>query len=139
MYINVIYVRNYKSVNLREFFNRQRLSQMEKQATIIMSNPKYKAAFIITATLLMSIFAPSPVIAAANPFDKLGWTFWGYVKAFGRFACLIMAGVEIIKSLGSGDTKSIAKILFKYLIAYATFTILPWAFDELDRGFVLPH
>lgn len=137
MHISVVYVRNYKTVSLRNFFNRQRLSQMEKQATLIMSNPKFKIAFIVVAALLMTAFAPGPALAVANPFDKFGWTAWGYIKTVGRFACLIMGGVEVIKSLSSGDTKSIAKILFKYLIAYATFTILPWMFDELDRSFKL--
>lgn len=138
MYISVMYVRNNKSISLKNFFNRQKLSQMEKKATIIMSNPKYKVAFVITAALLLTAFAPGPALAvAANPFDKIGWTFWGYVKAVGRFACLIMSGVEVIKSLGAGDTKSIAKILFKYVIAYASFTVLPWMFDELDRSFKL--
>lgn len=137
MYISIICVRNYKSVTLKDFFNKQRLSKMEKQATLIMNNPKYKAAFIIVTGVLFAIFLPNPALAAVNPFDAIGWKFWGYVKAFGRFACLIMAGIEIIKSLGSNDLKSIAKILFKYLIAYGVFTILPWMFDTLDREFKL--
>lgn len=135
MHISVIYVRNYKSLNLRDFFNRQRLGQMEKKAMLVMANPKLKLAFTIIAGTLL--FYTNPVLAAGNPFDKLGWTFWGYVKAVGRFACLIMAGVEVIKSLGSGDSKSIAKILFKYIIAYATFTVLPWIFDTIDKDFKL--
>jgi hypothetical protein len=131
-----MYVRNNKSVSLKNFFNRQRLGEMERKATVIMSNPRFKAFTVIMVGSLLFLY--NPVLAASNPFDVMGWKFFGYVRSFGRWACLILAGVDVVKSLSSGDSKGIAKILFKYVIAYASFTVLPWMFDELDKGFVLP-
>jgi hypothetical protein len=137
MYISVMYVRNNKSVSLKNYFNRQRLAQMEKKATTIMNNPKLKAMTVLTIGSILFLY--NPVLAASNPFDKIGWKFFGYVRSFGRWACLILAAIDVIKSLSAGDSKGIAKIIFKYLIAYATFTILPWTFDMFDKEFVLPQ
>lgn len=71
----------------------------------------------------------------ANPFDPIGWEFWGYVKGFSFFACLIMCGIEVIKSLGAGDHKAILKIILKYAIAYGSFSMMPWLFVKIDTWF----
>lgn len=133
MYCSVILVRNNNCFTLKNFFNQQQISKMEKQANIIINNPKIKK---FTITLIgLTLFICKKALAYSNPFDAIGWKFWGYVKGFGFFACLIMCGIEVIKSLNGGDTKSLTKIIFKYAIAYASFSVLPWIFNELDSAF----
>lgn len=110
--------------------------QLEKQANLMLRDPKFyrRTVIILGCTLYIIANGYNPVIYAYGPanIDKLGLKFWSYVKVFAKWSCLIMAGLDTVKALNSGDTKSITKVMFKYLIAYGVVALLPWLFDELD-------
>lgn len=57
------------------------------------------------------------------------------VRTFGYWVCLIMGITEVIKSLLNGDTKSIGKIIAKYLLGFASFYALPWLMDIIKGIF----
>ncbi|MDP4174154.1 MAG: hypothetical protein Q8933_09320 [Bacteroidota bacterium] len=140
MKIIVISVRNHKLVDpmkcLRDFFNRQRIADMEKKATLIAHNPAAKAAFIIAVALLMCAFTPGSAVAvAADPFGRIEAVFWPMVKKFARVAFMVMGGIEIVKKAASGDTKSIGQVIFKYIVAFAGLDLIPWGIGLVDGAF----
>lgn len=123
--------RKYKTIPWEEFFKSEEEKELEKQAAIINRNKKLRKIFV--TSIGITLFVSETVLAGANPFQPIGIKFWNYIRYFAKYACLIMAGIEIIKSLGAGDAKSVTKIILKYLIAYAAFAILPWLFGEIDE------
>jgi hypothetical protein len=118
-------------MTFEEFFRIRPMIEAEKKAAKIRRNKRVER-FVVTS-LGISFFLVKRVLA--NPFSPIGMKFWGYVKGFSYFACLILCGLEILKSLNGGDTKSISKIIFKYVLAYASFSLLPWLFREIDSAF----
>lgn len=110
--------------------------KMEKVAGQILQNPKRRqqAIFLIAYTGYILANSYNPVVYAYGPnnINSLGIKFWSYVKVFAKWGCLIMAGVDTIKTLNAGDTKSLNKVIYKYIIAYALISWLPWIFDEID-------
>lgn len=67
--------------------------------------------------------------------DIAGSTILNICRNIGYWACLIMATVEIIKSLSQGDTKSVSKIIAKYLIGFGALYFLPFLFDLIRNIF----
>lgn len=106
------------------FYYNRNLSKAKKQL--------YR--FAVTSVACTLIYAKE---VSANPFDAPGSKFWSYVKGFAFWACLVMCGIEVIKALNTGDTKAITKIIFKYAVAYGSFSFLPWFFREIDSAFTL--
>lgn len=127
--------RKYKTISWEEFFKSEEEKELERRAAIINRNKKLRKIFI--TSLGMTLFVVENVYASGvNPFEPVGLKFWGYVQFFAKYACLIMGGIEVIKSLGEGDMKGITRILLKYALAYASFKVLPWIFKEIDRTFI---
>lgn len=119
------------------YLERKELHELEEKARIINRNVAIKKTVIFTIATLMNL--STYAIASNDPFYNIGSKFWFYIKSFGRWACLIMCALEVIRALNNGETRNIAKVLFKYLIAYATFSVLPWFYDEIDSAFsILP-
>jgi hypothetical protein len=67
--------------------------------------------------------------------DKAGATILNLCRKIGYWACIIMAVIEIIRSLAQGDTKSIGKIIMKYSLGFGALFILPWIFDLIAEIF----
>lgn len=61
-------------------------------------------------------------------------TLLDYGQGVGRIVCIVMCVFEIIKSVKDGDVNAFWGIILKYLLAYGSLHILPWAFD-LIAGF----
>ncbi|QAA31263.1 hypothetical protein [Clostridium manihotivorum] len=125
-----------QTYTLKEFLNYLRSKEsieLEKKAKILYRHKQYRRVAVFTIAILMECSVNA--LAAGNPFDSVGSRFWFYVKSFAKWACLICAGIDIIKSLNAGDSKNIGKVIFKYIVAYAAFSILPWFFKEIDTAF----
>jgi uncharacterized membrane protein len=72
-----------------------------------------------------------------NAIDTLGNTFLNIFQGLGRWVALIMAFIEIVKSImkGSTSTSEIFGIIFKYVIVFATMYLLPYFFDVVASAF----
>lgn len=137
--MEILVINNYKTVadielSFKGIFNKSRIKELDKEAGRILRNKRIAKVAVVSLGIMFYICSPSPVYAATG-FEALGNRFWGYVKIIARFGCLILCGLEIMKDLNAGDTKSIAKILFKYILAYLVVVGLPWVFDEIDATF----
>lgn len=94
---------------------------------------KKQAIFILGSLLYVN----EKVSAAADfgKIDTVGNTILGIVRKIGYWCCIIGCIIDIIKALMQGDTKSIAKIMFKYGLAYAALYIFPWILDLIKSIF----
>ena len=64
-----------------------------------------------------------------------GNAIFGIVQTVGYWLILIMCIIEILKCLMQGDTKSIAKVMMKFGLAYASFYLFPWILDLIRTVF----
>lgn len=136
--MEILIINNYKTIadidlSFKGIFNKSRMKEVDKECGRILRNKKLAKTVIISLGIIFYI--TSPTFVYASGFVTLGNKFWDYVKVFARFGCLIMAGLDVMKNLNTGDTKSIAKVVFKYILAYLTVIGLPWLFDEIDATF----
>lgn len=135
--MEILIINNYKTVanvdlNLERLFG-SNTKIAEVEASKVMRNKKLRKVIVLLLGLTFwYLFSPGALVYASG-IDAFGIKFWGYVKRFARYGCLIMAGVDVVKNLNGGDTKSIAKVVFKYILAYAVIVLLPSIFDEIDR------
>lgn len=74
-------------------------------------------------------------VDTTSKIDKGGLVILGVCRQIGYWACLIMCSIEIIKSLMSGDTKGITKIISKYVVGFGALYFLPWIFDLIKSIF----
>lgn len=131
-------ISNYETIldidlSFKGIFNKNKMREIDKEAGRILRNKRLAKVVIISLGIIFYLTNPS--FAYASGFATLGNKFWGYVRIFARYGCLIMCGVDVMKNLNVGDTKSIAKVVFKYILAYITVIGLPWLFDEIDATF----
>ena len=76
---------------------------------------------------------------AASNLDKVnsaGFQILNIVRTFGYWICIIGCIMEIVRSLMQGDTKSIGKIILKYVLGFGSFYFLPWFFALIREMFV---
>lgn len=73
-------------------------------------------------------------VYAAN-IDAAGQKVLDVCRNVGYWMCLIMATIEIVKSLLQGNTKSITPIITKYAVGYGALFFLPWIFDLIKSIF----
>jgi len=136
--MEILVINNYKTVadielSFKSIFNKNKIREIDKECGRILRNKKLAKIAIISLGIILYI--TSPTFVYAGGFVTLGNKFWDYVRIFARYGCLIMCGVDIMKNLNAGDTKSIAKVVFKYILAYMTVIGLPWVFNEIDAAF----
>ncbi|WP_066892896.1 hypothetical protein [Clostridium nigeriense] len=88
----------------------------------------------------IEVYKNTLTVQVSNPvgaIDTLGNTFLGIFQGLGRWVALIMAFIEIVKSImkGSTNTSEIFGIIFKYVIVFATMYLLPYFFDVVASAF----
>ena len=91
-----------------------------------------------TVTLASALFLEKhtqPVLAADKTakalakIDSVGLTFLHLFQKLGYWTCLIMAIIQIIKTVLSGDKNALGEIIIKFLIAFSSFYFMPYIFD----------
>lgn len=128
----------YSNTKVEDFKNKQRIkynSNMELVAKHINADNKLKKQAVF---VLGSLFYVQDVVSAASDLgkiDKAGNTILGIVRKIGYWICIVGCIIDIIKSLMQGDTKSIAKIMMKYALAFAALYIFPWMLDLIKEIF----
>ena len=122
-----------KTYTISEFLNKDN-DELESIAKEIKKYKRMERAFVVA---IGSIMHCSKVAAAVNTskIDVAGSTLLTVVRSFGYWICLIMCILEIIRSLMQGDTKSVSKIIVKYIMGFGAFYFLPWLFDIVKDVF----
>ena len=112
------------------------IDNLEEVAKHINRDIKLKkiATFTIANLMYCQEVLASPSMST-NKIDKAGSTILSICRSIGYWACLISCIIEIIKSLMQGDTKSIAKIMMKYALAFAALYFFPWLLDIIKDIF----
>lgn len=129
--MDILVVKNYKTIFNWEsrHLNRQLTDKKELIAKRISASPRLIKCFtVLMGTMLVS----QNVMAATDPLKKIddaGAIFLSIVMRVGYRLILIMCAIEILKSLMQGDTKSVGKILIKYLSATLALYSFPWLVD----------
>lgn len=110
----------------------------------ILNDPRVKkmAVFFLGSMLYLNNLSVE-VMASTGPnvtkfnskVNEIGNMFVGIIQTIGYWTCLIMCAVEILKCLFQGDTKSLTKIICKYLMAFAGLYVLPWIFELIKSMF----
>lgn len=128
----------YSNTKVENFKNKQKAkynSNMELVAKHINADSKLKKQAIF---VLGSLFYVQDAVSATGDLgkiDKAGNTILGIVRKTGYWICIVGCIIDIIKSLMQGDTKSIAKIMMKYALAFAALYIFPWMLDLIKAIF----
>ena len=134
MQVCVIYC-NDTLENIKENQKRKYREDMDLIAKHIISNSKTKKRFIVA---LATLFFLTDTVFAADPMAKInvaGNTILNIVRTIGYYCCLIGCIIDIIKVLMQGDTKSVAKVMMKYGLAYGALFIFPWIMDLIKSIF----
>lgn len=97
------------------------------------SELKKRAIFV-----LGSLFYINDIVYASDQLGKVdvvGNTMLQMVRKIGYWICIIGCIIDICKALMQGDTKSIAKIMMKYALAFAALFVFPWILDTIKLMF----
>ena len=131
-----------KTMSLNEFLEMSRANSNIKEyiANKINNNSRLKKMFTFVAGSLLycksiAVNAAPKATDAISKIDTAGVTMLSLVRTIGYWICIIMCVVEILRALMQGDTKSIGKIIIKYILAFAAFYFLPWLFDIIKGVF----
>lgn len=92
---------------------------------------------LVTLTAILT-YCITQLQVYADPLSELKGlekTLLDYGQGVGRLVCLVMCVFEIIKAVKNGDANAYWGIIVKYLLAYGSLHILPWAFDLIAGMF----
>lgn len=121
---------------LKDRKKRKKLYQFELLAKEINDNPKLRKITIFTlGNLLYCQQALANTTANVAKINQAGNTILGICRTIGYWTCILMCISSIIKDLLQGDTRSIAKIITKYALAFSSFYLLPWILDIIKDIF----
>lgn len=128
-----------EAISLNQFLQEYRQKKnMEILTKEINRNKRLRdmTAFVLGSLLYVeNAIAADKTVEAVNKLNYAGNTILSVVQTIGYWVALIMCVVEILKSLSAGDTKSIGKIIVKYLMAFAGIYVLKWLFDLIRITF----
>lgn len=134
MKICIVYYNN----TLENIKNRQKQKyneNLELVAKKINNDTRLKRMAVFTLGNLLYI---NDTVYAADPLskvDKAGGTILGIVRKVGYWICIIGCIIDIIKALIQGDTKSVAKVMMKYALAFGALYVFPWILDLIKSIF----
>lgn len=134
MKISVIYS-NYTIDEFKKTQKDKFNADIELVAKYINSNTELKKKVVFVCGSLLYV---NEVVNAADGLEKIdvaGNTMLGIVRKIGYWCCIIGCIIDIIKALMQGDTKSIAKIMMKYALAFGALYIFPWILDLIKSIF----
>lgn len=132
-----------KTMSVHEFMENYRLKKedykeneiWESFANHIKSNKRLEKMFTFVVGSLMYCKEVYASVGGLQGIDALGGKLLSVCRKFAYWVGIIMCIVEIIKSLLQGDSKSIGKIIIKYILAFAAIYFVPWLFDLIKASF----
>lgn len=109
---------------------------LESIAAKIISNDRVRRMAVFT---IASLNYTSTVLAettdAMAKIDNAGGKFFGMIQSIGYWLCLIGCILEILKCVMNGASSDIGRIMGRYLLIFASFYLMPWAFDLIKAIF----
>lgn len=124
------------TMTISEFLDYTEKTKFER----FFENTEFKV--MITMGLAVGLILLNSTIAVAgqpnlNGIDRLGNTFLSLVRKSGYWICLVMGAVNCIKvGLQGGDKAGdIMKVIFKYVLIFASLYLLPFLFDLVKESF----
>lgn len=121
------------NITLREI---EKLNGYESFISVIKKD-KYIEKLVVISLACMFMLG-KVAHASTEAEDKIGIAgnkFFGIVKVLGYWLCLIGCIAEILKSVATGSSKDIGKIMIKYILIFGAMYIMPWAFDLIKEMF----
>jgi len=128
----------YSNAKAEDFKKKQKIKHnfnMELVAKHINADNKLKKQAVF---VLGSLFYVQDVVSAAgdlSKIDKAGGTILQVARKIGYWVCIVGCIIDVLKALMQGDTKSIAKIMMKYALAFSSLYIFPWVLDLIKNIF----
>lgn len=115
-----------------DYLNTKDLKKLDLEVGKFLCNKKLSKMLVtITASLMNYAPAFADSAQAASKIGVAGQTLFGICQSAAYWVCLVMCAIEIIRALMSADTKSVSKIIAKYLVGFGAIYFLPWAFDMI--------
>lgn len=103
-------------------------------------NPNTYKCLTITLGILLGVLLGNSQVAyatGAESINVLGRKALDIIRIAMYWVCLIKCILEVGKEVARGgdNTGNIGKIIMKYVLAFATLYITPWAFDTVQETF----
>ncbi|WP_346880533.1 hypothetical protein [Clostridium sp. UBA3061] len=119
-----------------QYLDEKNIKKTDKQVGILLKDRKFKPILVaVTGNLLHYSVALADASSATGKISVAGNTIFGICKEAAFWICLIMCAIEIVKALMNGDTKSVSKVIAKYIVAYGAIYLLPWSFNLIKDIF----
>lgn len=124
------------TMTISDFINYTEKSKFER----FFETKEFKGAVIVGLALGLILLNSKTAAAGEtnlNGIDKLGNTFLNLVRKGGYWICLVMGIINCIKvGLQGGDKAGdIMKVVFKYVLIFASLFLLPFLFDLVEASF----
>ena len=119
-----------------EFLNTKDMKKVDREVGIMLKKSTHKKILVtVTACLLHCTKAFADISQATAKMNEVGSTIFGLCQTASYWLCLISCGLEIAKCISTGDSKSVSKVIPKYIIGFAGIYFLPWIFDLIKSIF----
>lgn len=92
---------------------------------------KYGMVYKIAGVTIILLTTGSSVFASSG-LDVEARKLYRELIGIGKWVIVFKGGIDIIKSMGNGDTESAKKSFFGYLLTYVFLLALPYGLDKLD-------
>lgn len=110
--------------------------KLDREVGIMMKNPKTRKLLVtLTACLLHCSVVFADVATATKKMNEVGGVVFGLCQTASYWLCLISCGIEIARCIATGDSKSIAKVIPKYILGFGGIYFLPFIFDLIKDIF----
>ena len=118
-----------------DYLNSKEAKHIE-EVGIMLRNPRTNKLLVtITACLMHYVPAFADTAIATSKISAAGTQIFSICQEASYWLCLISCGIEIAKCIVTGDSKSISKVIPKYIIGFAGIYFLPWIFDLIKGIF----
>lgn len=119
-----------------QYLDSKNIRKLDKEVGVMLKVPKTRK-LIITLTACLMHYTPvlADVGKASAKIAQLGSEILGLCQTAGYWVCLVMCVLEIIKAGVNGDSRSISKIMAKYILLFSGLYFMPWIFDSIRDVF----
>lgn len=128
--------RSYTFSEFVDYLNFKDIKRLDKEVGKILNSSK-TSKMLVTVTACLMHYAPAfaDAVAASAKIAAAGRSLFQICQTAAYWCCLVMCAIEIIKALMAGDTRSISRIIAKYIIGFGALFFLPWIFDMIQDVF----
>ncbi|MGL4875201.1 MAG: hypothetical protein ACRC30_11195 [Clostridium sp.] len=142
-------MRRKKIMSIPEFLEYTEMGKKERFISSVIDNFKYNKKLKLVCTFGLAIglllatsqssYAAEVSTVNTEGIDKLGNVLLDLVRKSGRWVCLVLGLVNVVKvGLSGGNEKAgeVIKVLGKYVLIYATLYFFPYLLDIMEEAFM---